>query len=280
MAGKEVSAAGHFGRQMRKERVAHGWSLPEFSTRVGFDAGHLSRVENGKRPPSEALARACDSIFAERRGWFLDWYQESRDWAEVPAGFRSWSELEDKAGSVRAWAPGIVHGLIQAEGYARSLLSAFPGVSAETVTARLNARMDRQRRVLLRDDPPLAWFVVDEFSLYRQVGTPDAMAEQMRQLAAVAAMPSVTVQVLPGVTHAANASGFVVADDRVAYAEHVAGGYVFSDGETISSLLRLFDSLRCECLKVSESTALIERLGEQWASGVSPRIQTPMAGTV
>jgi hypothetical protein len=280
MAGKEVSAAGHFGRQMRKERVAHGWSLPEFSTRVGFDAGHLSRVENGKRPPSEVLARACDSVFPERRGWFLDWYQESRDWAEVPAGFRSWSELEDKATSVRTWAPGIVHGLIQAEGYARSLLSAFPGVSAETVTARLNARMERQRRVLLRDDPPLAWFVVDEFALYRQVGSADVMAEQMHQLAAVAAMPSVTVQVLPAVTHAANASGFVVADDRVAYAEHVAGGYVFSDGETVSSLLHVFDSLRCECLKVSESTALIERLGEQWASGASPRIQTPTAGTV
>ena len=77
-----------------------------------------------------------------------------------------------------------------------------------------------------------------------------------------------------------NASGFIVADDRVAYAEHVAGGYVFSDSETVSSLLRLFDSLRCECLKVSESTALIERLGEQWDSGASPRIQTPTAGTV
>jgi transcriptional regulator with XRE-family HTH domain len=279
MAGKAVSAAGHFGRQIRKERLAHGWSLPELSTRVGFDAGHLSRVENGKRPPSEALAKACDQIFPERRGWFLDWYEESRDWAEVPPGFRSWSELEDKAGSVRAWVPGIVHGLVQAEGYARSLLSVLPGVSADAVSARLNARMDRQRRILMREEPPLAWFVVDEVALYREVGSVQVMAEQLRQLAAVAAMPNVTLQVLPTVMHAANSSGFIVADDQVAYAEHVAGGYVFSDGETVSSLLRLFDSLRCECLKVSESTALIERLGEQWASGVSPRIQTPTAGT-
>ena len=57
MAGKLVGAAGHFGRQMRKERLAHGWSLPEFSARIGFDAGHLSRVENAKRPPTEALAK-------------------------------------------------------------------------------------------------------------------------------------------------------------------------------------------------------------------------------
>jgi hypothetical protein len=140
--------------------------------------------------------------------------------------------------------------------------------------------MDRQGRVLMRDDPPLAWFVVDEVALYRGVGTALEMAEQMRQLVAVAAMPNVTLQVLPAVAHAANASGFIVADDRVTYAEHVAGGYVFSDGETVSSLLRLFDSLRCECLKVSEPTTLIERLGEQWAGCASPRIQTPTAGTV
>ena len=44
MAGKSVGAAGHFGRQMRKERLAHGCSMPEFSARIGFDAGHLSRV--------------------------------------------------------------------------------------------------------------------------------------------------------------------------------------------------------------------------------------------
>jgi transcriptional regulator with XRE-family HTH domain len=63
---------------MRKERLAHGWSLPELSQRTGYDAGHLSRVENGKRPPTEALATACDAVFSERRGWFTDWYQESR----------------------------------------------------------------------------------------------------------------------------------------------------------------------------------------------------------
>ena len=32
---------------------------------------------------------------------------------------------------------------------------------------RLAARMERQRRVLMRDSPPLVWFVVDEFALCR-----------------------------------------------------------------------------------------------------------------
>lgn len=47
-----------------------GWSLPELSRRTGIDAGHLSRIENGKRPPTEAIALACDAVFPERRGWF------------------------------------------------------------------------------------------------------------------------------------------------------------------------------------------------------------------
>jgi transcriptional regulator with XRE-family HTH domain len=81
------SASTHFGRQMRKERLAHGWSLREFSARSGIDIGHASRIENGKQPPSENVARACDAVFPERRGWFLEYYDESKSW--VPAGFRT-----------------------------------------------------------------------------------------------------------------------------------------------------------------------------------------------
>ena len=277
MAGKSVTAAGHFGRQMRKERLAHGWSLPELSQRTGFDAGHLSRVENAKRPPTEALAKACDGIFPERHGWFLDWYEESRHWAEVPAGFRSWAEYEDKAGSLHAWMPGIVHGLLQAESYARALLQTSPGVSDEAVKSRLAARMERQRRVLMRDNPPLAWFVVDEFALYRPVGSAEIMAAQMRQLSAVAVMPNVTLQVLPAIAHPATASGFVLADDS-AYAEHVTSGYVITD-ETVSAMARMFDSLRAESYRASQSLALIERVCSQWATGASPLTQAPTAGT-
>jgi Domain of unknown function (DUF5753)/Helix-turn-helix len=275
---KETSAATHFGRQMRKERLAHGWSLQELSARTGIDAGHLSRIENGKRPPTEGLASRCDAAFPERRGWFGDWYAESRTWSEIPAGFRNWSEMEDRAASLRAWSPGIVHGLLQTEDYARTLISAQPAITHDVVTSRLAARMERQRRVLVRDHPPSAWFVVDEIALGRLVGSAETMTAQMRRLAAVAAMPDVTMQVIPAVAHPANASGFLVADDS-AWCEHVAGGYVFTGGETVSSLLRLFDSLRSESYRASESAAMIEKAGELWSAGVSPLTRTATAGT-
>jgi hypothetical protein len=269
--------ATHFGRQMRKERLARGWSLREFSAHTGINIGHASRIENGKRPPTEKVATACDAAFPERRGWFLEYYMEMRGWSEVPAAFRDWSELEDKAASLRVWMPGIMHGLLQTEDYAAALISTLPGVPRETVAARVAGRMDRQRRVLLRDDPPRAWFIVDELSLYREVGSRQVMAAQLNRLREAAAMQTLTLQVLPAVAHCANASEFIIAD-RAAYAEHVAGGYVFTDDETVAALAVRFDTLRGECYRVSESTALLERLERAWATGGSPPIQTRMAG--
>ena len=137
--------------------------------------------------------------------------------------------------------------------------------------------MERQRRVILRDSPPAACFVIDEMALYRLVGSPDIMAAQTRQLAAIAAMPDTTVQVLPAIAHPANASGFVIADDA-AWCEHVAGGFVYTD-QTVRALLRLFDTLRSESYRASETAALLERMAQTWATGASPLTQTPTAET-
>jgi lambda repressor-like predicted transcriptional regulator len=270
--------ATHFGKQMRKERLARGWSLREFSARSGVDFTTASRIENGKRPPNEKVATACDRIFPERDGWFSEYYEEMRGWSEVPASFRSWSELEDKAASLRDWSPGIVTGLLQTEGYARTLISVQPAITSEVLAGRLASRMDRQQRVLMRDDPPFACFILDELALYRCVGSPAVMAAQMRRLLAIASMPKVTVQVLPATEHPVNASGFLMAD-AAAWVEHAASGYVFTDEQTVSALAVRFDILRGECYRVSESLNLIERLGELWTTGASPLTRTATAGT-
>jgi transcriptional regulator with XRE-family HTH domain len=265
--------ATHFGRQMRKERLARGWSLREFSARTGINIGHASRIENGKRPPTEKVAAACDLAFPERRGWFCEYYAGMSTWSEVPAAFKDWTEREDRAAALRVWSPGIVHGLLQTEDYAGALLSTYPGVTDQAVSARLAARMDRQRRLFTRD--VLAWFIVDELSLYRQVGSAEIMAAQMRRMMTVAAMPKVTMQVLPAVAHPATGSEIIIADES-AYAEHAASGFVYT-GETVTALARIFDALRSECRKASESMALLERMAEAWTGG-SPLTAGPTEG--
>jgi len=277
-ANNGSGAATHFGRQMRKERTTHGWSLREFAAHTGIDFTTRSRIENGKRPPNETVAQACDAAFPERRNYFTELYEEMRGWSEVPAAFRNWSEYEQRAVRLCDWWPSVVSGLLQTEDYARALIAAVPGTTPETAAARLTSRTERQRRVLGRDDPPRASFVIDVMALYREVGSAAVMAGQMRRLLEVAARPNVTLQVLPGVAHNANASGFTIADDNAAYAEHVVGGFVYSDEQTVSALAVRFDTLRGECYRLSESVALLERMAESWASGVSPLTLTGTAG--
>jgi hypothetical protein len=260
--------ATYFGRQMKKERLARGWTLRELSARTGINFSHLGRIENGHRPPTQAVADACDRVFPERKNWFREYYEESQSW--MPPGLRSWTEHEDKAVRLSVWAPGIVHGLLQTEDYARTFFALLPGASDEVIAARLANRMERQRRVLFRkDDPPSVSCVVDHTALYRLVGSPQIMAAQMRHLAEVARMPNVTLQVLPAVAHPATASELIIADNNAAYAEHLAAGGVYTEDDRVAYLERLFAMIRAECYRASDSAAILGKAERIW-TGESP----------
>ncbi len=264
MAGNSSgNPATHFGRQMRKERLARGWSLQELARATGINVGHLSRIENGKRPPTENLAAACDAAFPERRGLVQ---RVLRGDAYLVGGASRVQGLvrigRQGRHPVARGRPAVVHGLLQTEDYAAALLHTYPGAGEEAVQTRLAARMERQRRLFARD--VLAWFVIDELSLYRLAGSARVMAAQMRHLADVAVMPNVTLQVLPAVANPGVTSGFVIADDA-AYAEHAASGFVYT-GETVSALMRIFDSLRTEAYRGSESLKMIEGMAGAWAA--------------
>jgi hypothetical protein len=237
MAGRSVSSL-----------PIRGWRL---------HTGRRSRT--GSVPPTETVAKACDRVFPERRGWFLEYYEEMRTWA--PPGFRDWPEYEDKAIRLSDWWPSMISGLLQTEAYARAYLETYPGTSAEVVGHRLANRMERQRRLFARE--VRTWFVVDHAALYRLVGSPGAMVGQMRHLAEVAAMPNVTLQVLPSVGHAALPSGFLIADGA-AYTESVVSGQVYVEPETVERLDLLFDSLRSESYRASESAAVIKKAEQIW----------------
>lgn len=270
MSGINGNPATHFGRQMHKERRARGWTLQDLARETGINVGHLSRIETGKRPPTERIALACDAAFPNRNGWFLEYYEELRGWSEVPAAFRDWSEYEDGAATLHIWQPSILDGLLQTEDYARALIRVVPRTTPQAAADRLAARMERQQRILHRANPPRVLFLVDEPALYRRVGSPELMAAQLTHLIEVADLPHVTMQVMPAMEHCLNGSGLVIADERAAYAENIASGFVYTDESSVSAFSLRLDTLRGECYRVSESTELLERTQERWATGASP----------
>jgi transcriptional regulator with XRE-family HTH domain len=267
----------YFGRQVRRARRAAGWTLAEFGQRIGYDPGQISRIENSRRPPTELFAQMCDRAFPDRDGWFSEFYAESCTWIATPPWFRSWVEHEQHAAALRIWQPSVLSGLLQTEDYARAILATEPGVTGDEISARLTARLARQA-TLTRDDPPAAWFLVDEATLRRCVASPDVMAAQLAHLAGLARLPNLTVQVVPNVAHAGLLGGFAVAE-RAAYVETAVAGQVFEDTDIIADLLTRFDTLRNEAFRASESLTLIERMCEEWkATGAKAVTQAPTAG--
>jgi len=278
MSDGTSNPARYFGQQVRRARRAAGWTLAEFGQRIGYDPGQISRIENGKRPPTELFARMCDQAFPDREGWFSEFYTESRTWIATPPWFRSWIEHEQRAAVLRIWQLGVLSGLLQTEDYARAILTVNPGVTEDEVSARLGARLARQT-ILTRDDPLTAWFLVDEAALRRCVGSPEAMAGQLAHLAGVVRLPNVTIQIVPSTAHAGLLGGFALTE-RAAYVETAVAGQVFEDAEIIAGLLTRFDTLRNEAFRGSESLTLIERMCEEWkATGVKAATQATTAGS-
>jgi transcriptional regulator with XRE-family HTH domain len=254
--------ASHFGRQVKKERLARGWSLDELARQTGINAAHFSRIENGHRPPTEKIATACDAAFPSRRGWFLEYFTELQRWTEVPSWFRPWAEFEMNTATLLDWSPSVLTGLLQTSDYAAAIVSAEPRITPEKAAERVANRMARQQRVLFRDDdPPQARFLVDITSLRRLALGGPLMAAQLRHLLAVSELPHVTIQVVPECVHAGLLGGFTIVDGA-AYAESVVLGQVFSDEETLSVLARRFDMLRGEAMRVSESAALLREMAQ------------------
>jgi hypothetical protein len=161
--------------------------------------------------------------------------------------------------TLQVWSPSVIPGLLQAEDYARAIVSEGPGITPEQVAERVANRMARQKRVLFHDDPPRAWFLVDITSLRRMPSSSPVMAAQLRHLLAVSELRHVTIQVVPECVHAGLLGGFTVADGA-AYAESVVSGQAFTDEPTVSTLARRFDTIRGEAMRVSESAALLREM--------------------
>jgi transcriptional regulator with XRE-family HTH domain len=276
----------HFGREVQSARLAAGLTLGELGRVIGYHKSQVSRVERGVRAPTEKFAQMCDQAFPGRGGWFSRFYKDSRQWSAMPPWFRPWIEHERRAVNLRIWQPSSLSGLLQTEAYALAQLRTFFGATSEHIAERLSARLARQM-ILTREAPapPMVWFLVDEAALRRRTGSALIMADQLERLLTVAALPNITVQVVPNVMHAEVAGGFALAEaprGAAAYIETALAGQVFEDIKVVLELSARFDALRTEALRGTESLRLIEEVAREWrrqATGESPATQAQTAAS-
>lgn len=269
--------ATYYGAQVRKHREAAKLTMTRLASMTGIDVSVISRLERGQANPTPNIARRLDSVFypdaPEGQGHFMELYEASLSW--VPAAFRRWAEHEDQATRLLVWEPYTINGLLQTRDYARTLLETAR-LLPEGVAGRLNDRMNRQQRILYRNDPPHVWFMIDVLSSLRCVGSTSIMADQCAHLLEVSELPHVTMTVMPAIEHDSNESGFIIADGAV-FAENIIDGGVYPD--QLQDALSKFARLQDRSYRTAESAAIIRRLEEAWRRGVNPLTAVLTAAT-
>jgi hypothetical protein len=167
------------------------WSLSKL---IRIETGQVSITTNDLR----ALLAHYDIADETRVRELIDSGRASRErswWSsykEVAAPeYLTFLGYESSATYLRNFEPLVVPGLLQTEDYAREVITGVPHASA-----LVELRMERQE-LIVRDDGPRMYFMLDEAVIRRVVGGPDVMHHQLRQLIELNKRPNIEIFVVP-----------------------------------------------------------------------------------
>ncbi|MEV2275706.1 helix-turn-helix transcriptional regulator [Nocardiopsis sp. NPDC049922] len=265
--------------ELTRLRDNAGLSRAQVAERVGITDSTLWRYETGMTRPKPGDVAILLDVYrvhgaereeliemakhARKRGWWHRYRQT------LKPGFDSYIGLEAAASVVRTFQTIVVPGILQTEDYARAVTEQTAITSApDLVDEKVHVRMSRQELITRAADPLHVVAVLDEAVLRRQVGGPDTMRRQLQHLVELAALPNVTIRVVP-FSHGAHAGmdgQFNIlefpeqADPDVVYLEQAGSGLVPEDPEEVRRYTLMFGSLLARALEPDESILLIRGL--------------------
>ena len=161
--------------------------------------------------------------------------------------------------------PGCVPGLLQTEDYARALTAAgYPDAPAAETSRRVALRITRQQ-ILTRPDPPHLWTVIDEAVLRRPAGSPAVMRAQLTRLIDAAAMPNITLQVLPfaagphpamyGMVHLLRFPAPELPD--IAYGENMTTAFYLDKPREVAAYAQALDRLCAQAAPATQTARIL-----------------------
>ncbi|NYI05694.1 helix-turn-helix domain-containing protein [Allostreptomyces psammosilenae] len=248
------------GAELRKLRERAGVQPPEAAALLGLDRSRISHIEAarlGIRPERvQLLAESYGCTDATFVAALVERAQErSRGWWSSYRGRLKQStldlaELEFHASYIWTFETLFIPGLLQTEGYARSI---FDGVdyplSAGELEARLSFRLQRQQ-ILVGENAPEYHAIIHEAALRVGVGGPAVMRQQLLRLIEMGELPNVTIQVIPfeGSIHPALNGTYVFLGDEVSelstvFVEHPVSSLFIRDSESIDRYKNLHAGL-------------------------------------
>lgn len=268
------------GSELRRLREAVGLTIDQVAAHLDCSTSKISRIETGNVSATLRDIRDILEIYGvsgQQQEVLLKLAREARQkdpwwpaYGDLPL-VRTLISLERAAASIRTYQALVVPGLLQVEGYARTILSIMlPHLRPEEIERHVELRMARQ--LLLTGDDPLAlWVVLDEAVLRRLVSRRDIMQKQLRRLSEAADMPNVTFQILPFTAgeHVGMNGAFTIlsfpdpSDPDVVYLEHTGGDLYLDRPDQVERQKLLFEHLRAVALTPVDSAAFLVELAEE-----------------
>lgn len=264
-----ASPRAFYGCELRREREAAGFSQEQLGVMVFCSGTYIGQFESAMRRPQPDLSRLFDQIFGTgkhferlcglaRKSKHADYFADA-------------AELEKLAKTISEYAPMLVPGLLQTEGYARALTKVtLPFASVDEIEGHVATRMERAK---LLDSPsaPEVWALIHEAALRTPVGGSRGMAEQLGQLVEMGHdHPRVMVQVIPFAEgpHALMYGTVIMmtfADaPAVAYTESAHSGQLIEDPGLVAKYQRSYDLARAAALSPKASLAHIESVAKDY----------------
>ncbi|WP_330337625.1 helix-turn-helix domain-containing protein [Streptomyces sp. NBC_00557] len=176
---------------------------------------------------------------------------------------------EQEAVNILAYETQMVPGLLQTREYCLAAFdSRYPALVSETAEQWVQARMERQL-IWQRERPPVGHFIMEESILRRQVGGPDVMRAQIRQILEYTEPIHMSVQIMPmdRMPHAGLAGPMTLLEtpehERLVYLEVQRASFMIDDPEEVSDYHLKYGMLRSQALSTGESERLLKGLLEE-----------------
>jgi transcriptional regulator with XRE-family HTH domain len=262
--------------ELSSRREAAGLSREEVARRLEWSTSTVFRIETGRSHPQPRSVRDLLDLYGvtgpERDGLIQlardarqpGWWHSFRD--VLPNPYEVYIGLETGAISIRNFEPLLIPGLLQTADYARAMIrGGARELDRDEIERRVEVRMSRQQ-VMLKEDRPRLWAVIDEAVIRRVVGSPAIMAAQLQQLAEAAEHGKTTLQVVPfsAGAHAGTSGPFVIlglpepAEPDLVYVETLAGDIYLEEPADVDRYTLAFDRLLAAALHPDDSIALVE----------------------
>jgi transcriptional regulator with XRE-family HTH domain len=243
---------------LRDARNKAGLTQRDVARRLEWSPSKVIRIESGQVAISTVDLRALLREYSVEDMGVIEGLVELARSSKK----QSWSQYRDvltpeamdyfgyeaSAYIVRQYEPLLVPGLLQTEGYTRSILEEVYGNSETGTERRLDSRKARQE-LLERDDHPQLFFILDEAVIRRQVGGPEVMSRQLDRLTELSRRDRVSIQVFPFAAGAypGMAGPFThlefASDDDVVYLESRSDAIVKEDVGEAARYLEIFQDL-------------------------------------